>query len=421
MSSKHEKKQAKPAKPRTRKKKNTMVLSSNASKDKPLPVPVLEMVEHCPKFKIVGSSNNSIRVKGKDLMTTITVPMSPVGTVISDFDWRPVSTTWANTSLNQFGNMYEKYRIKGITLHYATFQAFTVGGGVICAIRYDPADPVPSTATSLNTVYSTQDNIAVRPVGRNYSKKLSGFPDPDPQRFWFTQAQSEEERLVDAFNHLCVIASVPSAAFDIQIWVEYDLEFFERVIQLPVTSCAWNAPGNFTIAQGSTANILTTMSAASALSTNQPLISPTVATSGLMELPNGAYYILMRYIASATGLPSAMIRDKISAPETAIPIANALTAVANGFNTYGWLFNNTGSNKYLRLLLPGNATSGASFSAVLGHVAAINQDIFKFLSDRWANTPPPPADVPKQQEPTETVPAIAASSMTPSGYTGLAT
>lgn len=357
-------------------------------------IPIVNIINHAPYAKITKANDNMTRVKGKDFFKTVTVTTAnAVASVIDNFDWRPVRADATNTMLYQIGNTFEKYRLLSLKVHYNTFQSFGVGGGVRSVIRYDPADPVPTTATSINVAYQAQDGCDIRPVGGNYQVKCSAFPNKDPQKFWYTQAQSQEERIVDAFNHLMVVLSTPSANFDIQIWVEYDIEFFERSMQTNLTSAALQLLPNTSINYGQYWPLLASAAAANGLSTNNPLVGASDPTQGLLELPNGAYMIALRYIAGWNGStstmldPMVMLRTGLTGAESAIPALTKFTINNNGANAWHYLVNNTGANQFMRVLFtPKSGFASSTISNIFAAINPISQDTYSQLVERLSIT-----------------------------------
>lgn len=180
-----------------------------------------------------GSTPGGIRVRGRELIGAVTIPITTGGfTPSTNFPGGAAFGIGALSLINPinfprlsaYTPIYEYYKFHKVSYLFQSNQPTTVAGEVIMSIDYDPSDGAPgSVQAQMRNVSSTMANI-YSDCSLQFLTSLSRLP-----RYETTAALAAGENQQQNQGSLCVAVEgyVAAAATTVgYIVAQYDVEFF---------------------------------------------------------------------------------------------------------------------------------------------------------------------------------------------------
>lgn len=165
----------------------------------------------------------SISITGHEYLSAISETSGTIGKNILTFYLNPLS--FVNTRLEKYGQLYEKFVFRRFVLHYTSAQPTTATGQYILAFDRDFADSTPAASDDGIRQYFAMSGSKIANV---YQSTSFSCPLEDPQDFYYTNSTGYEGRVV--YQGQVYMAVVTGTTFTGSMWIEYDLDLFDPMV-----------------------------------------------------------------------------------------------------------------------------------------------------------------------------------------------
>jgi len=177
----------------------------------------------------------SIGITGHEYLDAVSTTTATEGMNLLTIYLNP--NEFANTRLQKYAELYDKYIFRRFTLHYTSADPSTATGQYIIAYDRDYADTTPSADSDGIREYFAMSGSQISNVYLSSSFKC---PLGDPQDFFYTNNTGYDGRLV--FQGQLYMAAVSGTTFHGSLWIEYECEFFDPQLD-PAIPARIESPG----------------------------------------------------------------------------------------------------------------------------------------------------------------------------------
>lgn len=217
--------------------KAVVMKSGGPSKAVMAPMAIGEMMQS--RFQVMkGSKEDSIRVRGQDLLASASFSSSAVvGETIFNAPVSPQAI--AGSRLEKFASIFEKYLFHGLRFHVTPSSASSNPGAYALAYDADPADPTPPK--SVNGLQQLMSWYGSK-IASVWQPCTISVPLISKQDALFCDNNQGDERLAHQGQVYLMCAGPVTTTNTLNLWVEYDCEFFHPQMQAPVSEGAASGP-----------------------------------------------------------------------------------------------------------------------------------------------------------------------------------
>lgn len=196
-----------------------------------------------PHFAILPgpkTSPGSVRIRGCDLISTISATNStvgaitlPIATTLFNAEISPLAEVLSGSRVSKFAQTYDKFVFTSMKFHYSSVCSTQTNGSVITAYDTDPVDDTPPA-----TIHGFQQFMALRDSTQSNVWKSHSLTCrlSSPQDFFFTTPNSPDERFFYQGQVYVALASPISVPANSSIalgnlYFDYDVVFYDPSIE----------------------------------------------------------------------------------------------------------------------------------------------------------------------------------------------
>jgi len=219
----------------------------------------------------------SIAITGHEYLDAISTSSATEGKNLLTVYLNP--NQFANTRLQKYAELYDKYIFRRFVLHYTSADPSTATGQYIIAYDRDYADTTPSADSDGIREYFAMSGSQISNV---YLSSSFRCPLADPQDFYYTNDTGYEGRLV--YQGQLYMAAVSGSTFHGSLWIEYECEFFDPQLEPGIPARITSASGSVALV-GDTAGHFDGFNYLSSVTpTNGPQFSVVTSVAGNFPL-----------------------------------------------------------------------------------------------------------------------------------------
>jgi len=182
-----------------------------------------------------------MRVRATDLISQVSYSNTtgapvvlPVGTNLLDFFCSPLAEQLSSARISRFGQVFEKFCFERMEFTFTSALPTSTPGSLVMAYDPDIADDTPpATTAGLQQLLAYKDSVLFNIWE---SSTLSCRTSSDPQKFFYTSANSADERLYfqgQYYLSLAAPVTVPATTTMVfgNVFFSYDLHLFEPALE----------------------------------------------------------------------------------------------------------------------------------------------------------------------------------------------
>jgi len=288
-----------------------------------------------------GLVRTSVEISGTDFLADLTVPASTVqGDVL--FDQVIAPGAFANTRLQQFSYLFDKYIFEDVKFHYSPVCAATTDGAIIAFPDYDPDDDLSvHSSDNVRKAAAHQGNKTVQlwePKTWDFHKIRQRGADT----LLFTDPASTDDRLTQQGRFTIVAADdiAQGSSYGL-ISMTYVCHFFITQIDNnpPLIAIGYKGDGNAAFTAASCFGPSVTAEEGSNVSISYSLNG---SNQSVFELPSGPsthkFLVVLQMVGTGLGTLSAAV---YSAPDTLSTVFATATAATTQTKMYEFQYGGT--------------------------------------------------------------------------------
>lgn len=235
-------------------KQQARAMTMARGKDQQVTLPAVMSKVMQSDFEIMkGSRRGSLRIKGQDWLGRLPIGGAPAaGSVLGEFYINPLE--YPGTRLALFAQLYDKFRFLILRFKFVPYQGTSVPGAIIIAYDRDISDPTPApNDNGVRQLLSMQDAVS----GPIWQPLTATCPLSHPEEGLFTNpVPGGDERLAYQGQVYLALLEPPAAGVVLagDLFVEYDVEFFDPQLETSVSVGAATVNGANKIQFGTSNN-----------------------------------------------------------------------------------------------------------------------------------------------------------------------
>lgn len=319
------------------------------------------------------SQGNGVRVTATDFLTNITLlsaaPGFYDGTLLLRWAYGPSSPLLQGSRFASLAQLWEKYNLLRLVIHYEPAVATSVNGQIVFAWDNDPAD-VPPQSDLVRSLYSYQSNCSTS-VWEPMSMPIK--LDPTTKNL-FTTLGTDVRLYSPGQLIVAGVANVPTEGITLgSVWIEYEVELIspselQAITSSPVASC---------IRQGGLAK-MNFLNGASPLSTPFCVFNP----DGSFQLPVVGNFLVRWAVQQTAGNTTPILN--LNGQTTATIIATTNVVESGTLAASAWF---AVSNSAPSVLTPQVTTPAGNLESLFFEVFRITSSVVPTNANLLAFTP----------------------------------